>query len=276
MFAIGGIGGGSDVEAYDFHAAKWNQMPSLPSRRYDLGAATLNGKVYAIGGEDGRGNILETVDVFDPFAQNWASAPNMKYKREYFGVGVSDGKIYVIGGWSGSQRLNSVEMFDGERWTDIGQGMNKKRWGVAAGVLNGNIYAVGGYDGKVLKTVEKMNPATGVWGSVASMNTATHAHCVAVLDGKLYAIGGYDGGVLKSVEIYDPDLDRWTFVADLNNPREYAGAGTGIKSMSLVVGLVVLSIPPTSTIHKPGYGRSCRQKCLQAMLSHYFECFSNK
>src|SRR5439155_1569740 len=75
LYAIGGVdpGGSSSppsvfakVEQYDPATNTWVSCPAMPTARAELGvAAADNGKLYAIGGINGTGATLATVEQFD-------------------------------------------------------------------------------------------------------------------------------------------------------------------------------------------------------------------
>jgi N-acetylneuraminic acid mutarotase len=72
IYVLGGATGPSTVtaavEAYDPVADSWTTKASMPTVRYAFRAATLNGKIYAVGGTTigGAGNYLKTVEVYTP------------------------------------------------------------------------------------------------------------------------------------------------------------------------------------------------------------------
>ena len=55
----------STVEEYDPKTDKWTEMPDMPSARCVFSARAVNGKIYAMGGWDGK-NILSLVEEYDP------------------------------------------------------------------------------------------------------------------------------------------------------------------------------------------------------------------
>ena len=58
------------------------------------------------------------------------------------------GLVYVVGGFNGSQRENTVVVYDvvKDQWTDACS-MNAKRSTLGVAILQEYIYAVGGFDG---------------------------------------------------------------------------------------------------------------------------------
>lgn len=56
MYAVGGFNGSlrvRTVDCYDPTADRWTSVSSMQDRRSTLGAAVLNGLLYAVGGFDG-------------------------------------------------------------------------------------------------------------------------------------------------------------------------------------------------------------------------------
>ena len=51
-------------------------LPPMKSKRCRLGVASLNGKVYAVGGYDGC-VFLRTVERYDPDTQKWETVAPM-------------------------------------------------------------------------------------------------------------------------------------------------------------------------------------------------------
>src|SRR3989344_6873804 len=49
----------------------WQARSSMPTPRVDAAAAELDGKIYVVGGFDGLGQTLSTVEVYDSTSDSW-------------------------------------------------------------------------------------------------------------------------------------------------------------------------------------------------------------
>jgi len=90
------------VEVYDPNSNSWassttGAIASMRTARYGLAAAAINGKIYAIGGFDGR-NYLNTVEVYDPGSNSWSTAASMPTARSSLAAADASGLIYAVGG----------------------------------------------------------------------------------------------------------------------------------------------------------------------------------
>jgi kelch-like protein 20 len=59
--ALGGWDGTgvlNSAERFYTHTGIWENVPSMPTKRYQLGSAVLEGMVYAVGGHNGVQGIL--------------------------------------------------------------------------------------------------------------------------------------------------------------------------------------------------------------------------
>jgi len=98
-------------------------MAPMAMARVGLAAATVNGKIYAIGGSNSilnNNSVLNTVEVYDPSSDSWGAAANMSTTRSYFAAAALQGKIYAIGGMgTANSLLNTVEVYDASSnsWT---------------------------------------------------------------------------------------------------------------------------------------------------------------
>jgi hypothetical protein len=114
LYAIGGADQTSTalntVEVFDLVSRKWSTAASLTVGRSRLGAAYLNGKIYAIGGYNGS-SVVNTVEVYDPALNTWTLVLSPLPAREWFGTAVSGGFIYLVGGLNGTSVLNTVERY---------------------------------------------------------------------------------------------------------------------------------------------------------------------
>ena len=66
--------------------------------------------------------------VYDPIVGRWRDAEAMSMLRSRVGVAVMRNRLYAIGGYNGTDRLNTVEVFDAEtkQWSKVAS-MNCKR-----------------------------------------------------------------------------------------------------------------------------------------------------
>jgi N-acetylneuraminic acid mutarotase len=82
----------------------------MSTARPVLAAATLNGKIYVVGGF-ANGSALSRTDVFDPATNVWNRVTNTPLARHSFGAAELGGRIYVVGGLNNGYWLSSVDAF---------------------------------------------------------------------------------------------------------------------------------------------------------------------
>lgn len=92
----------ASVEVYDPAANAWTAGPALPAARGSLAAAALGTRVYAFGGEDASGAVVDSVTRLDTATGTWTSLPAMPQALHGLGVVAAGGALYVIGGFAGA------------------------------------------------------------------------------------------------------------------------------------------------------------------------------
>ncbi|MBN3311577.1 KLHL1 protein, partial [Atractosteus spatula] len=146
----------------------------MSTARSTVGVASLNGKLYAVGGRDGS-SCLSSMECFDPHTNKWNVCSPMSKRRGGVGVSTCDGFLYAVGGHDAPASNHSSHLSD---------------------------------------CVERYDPKTDTWTAVAPLGLARDAVGVCLLGDKLYAIGGYDGQTyLQTMECYDPQTNEWTKVS---------------------------------------------------------------
>jgi len=198
----------------------WRRVSGLPTARFLLASAAVNGNLYSIGGFDGT-TILSDVRRYNPAADQWqAVAPLLVSRREHAAVTLN-GKIYAIGGWHESSVTSAMEVYDPQldKWT-LSVPMPTARNNLTVAAVNGKIYAIGGWNGSYLNTVEMFDPATNVWTTLANMTTARNTMGSAVIGNKIYVVGGWtEGRTLNDVEVFDTTTNTWSTVALMPTAR---------------------------------------------------------
>ena len=250
------IGGGSDetdfeylsnVEEYDPATDTWSRKTDMPTARgwMSPSSAVVDGKIYVIGGDDGRpGNSSPTVEEYDPATDTWSRKTDMPTSRWGLASCSFNGKIYAIGGYPPGSfgGLKTVEVYDPETdtWTskaDMPVGLALQN----ACVVNEKIYAIGGRPNLMSRpNLLEYDPATDIWTQKSDMPVATSNMGSVVFGNKIVVIGGWDWSLdypYTTVQMYDPGTDTWTieadapflratFSAEIVNNRIYAIGGT--------------------------------------------------
>ena len=151
VYAIGGVGSSTKVEAYDPATDTWTQKAGMQRGRNLFGSAVVDGTIYVIGGNHSTtGGSLALVEAYDPATDAWTPKADMPTPRDSLSTCVVDGKIYAIGGFAYNP--------------DIGVG-------------------------KALATVEEYDPATDTWTTKAGMPSEKEYPPTSVVDGKIYVLG---------------------------------------------------------------------------------------
>jgi hypothetical protein len=149
-----GIGKGAavlrEVEIFCPATNTWHAAPGMALPRASLAAAALGGRLYAVGGQDGRATHA-SAEVFDPGAGRWlALGAPLHHPRKYLGLAAAGGRLVAVGGMSGARlRLGGAEALDPRegRWQALPpMACPRSSAGVAA--LHGCVYVVGGNVGE--------------------------------------------------------------------------------------------------------------------------------
>lgn len=83
-----------------------------------LAGATLNGKIYAIGGGDGV-KCFSDVEMFDPAQGGWINIQSMLQTRFTPAAAELNGAIYALSGYDGNAYLRTVTMGAGRKTQTI-------------------------------------------------------------------------------------------------------------------------------------------------------------
>ena len=201
---------------YDPAHDSWKALAAMPSARGSAVAATVNGKIYVIGGAAMHPGSKEaalyptrphrsvgTVEEYDPKTNSWSERSSMPTARNHAAVGAVNNKIYVIGGRRGSafiftaSNTNVVEEYDPatDQWGLVRARMPTERSGGAWGVYNGRIYVAGGehQDGHLMaafRALEAYDPATNSWSELPMMPMPRHGLAGAVVGHRLHLASG--------------------------------------------------------------------------------------
>ena len=216
---------------------QWNYLAPAPSSTLDAASATLNDKLYMVGGKTSDGHTLDAFE-YDPFRDSWTLIAPLPFDNAVENAAAASygGKLYVFGGstsaFSGAQNHAAFYNPVDDSWTTVSS-MPTPRGGVTAQTLNGLIYVMGGMDdsGASLDTVEIYDPETDTWSTGPSLQTRRDNPGSAVLDGKIYVVGGrtreFDGSQTNhaTVEVFEP-ATGWGFVAPMPTARRTMTVGT--------------------------------------------------
>jgi N-acetylneuraminic acid mutarotase len=136
--------------AFQDGGGTWTKKADMPTRRFNLSASTVNGKIYAIGGysADPPGGYTSIVEEYDPAQDKWSRKTDMPTRRSLLHTCAVNGKIYAIGGTNDdSDLLSVVEEYDPgtDTWTRKAD-MLVGRFDEGEFVISvdGRIYAIGG------------------------------------------------------------------------------------------------------------------------------------
>eukprot|EP01050_Picozoa_sp_SAG11_P004055 SAG11_NODE_248_length_11654_cov_27.840329_8_plen_667_part_00 len=221
LYAVGGSGGQSTLEAYTISTQQWTALPDMPTARYYLAASIYDGVLYAVGGYDGS-NRLPTLEAYTISTQQWTALPDMPTARSALAASIYDGVLYAVGGSNGNY-LPTLEAYiiSTQQWTALPD-MPTARYGLAASTYDGVLYAVGGYPN--FPTLEAYTISTQQWIALPDMPTARYYLAASIYDGVLYAVGG-DGGQ-STLEAYTISTQQWTTLPDM--PTGHSGLAASI------------------------------------------------
>jgi len=264
---------------YDPMANSWQEMAALPHRLSHAGVASLDGKIYAIGGFTDAIHIgpQHTAYVYDPRTNHWSDIPPLAQARGSIAVTAVDGKIHIFGGRTSSQittipgkngapalqagfgTVNTHEVYDPATnlWSSAAPIPGQPRDHMGIAVVNGKVHLFGGRVADVTDNLARhdvYDPATDRWTTAAPLPKPRSSGAYTVLDGRIVYAGGeckpggaaFTPNVFDDVTEYDPATDHWTTLIPLPRARHAFGAAT-IGDTAYFVGGAPLCGGGTST-----------------------------
>jgi N-acetylneuraminic acid mutarotase len=215
----------SNWKAFDMGGLPWVGVPNIPTARYHLASAVVDGKIYVFGGYNS-GNRSEN-QVYDPDTNAWTTLAPMPAARYRLAGASLNGIVYAIAGYmSGSGRRDDVHAYDPSTntWNSKAAIPSPTEHGMAC-AGGGKLYFMGGYDGNGSDKLHEYDPGTNSWTQKADMPEIKYAGMCTFLNGKIYAFGGDNwAGYSTHAYSYDPSADSWSTLADMPFYLAYGAA----------------------------------------------------
>ncbi|HEV7381535.1 MAG TPA: kelch repeat-containing protein [Dyadobacter sp.] len=212
---------------------------NLPEKRHENAMATVNGKIYLLGG---RG--IKPVNEYDPKKDTWTALSKSPIEMSHFQAVTYKNEIYVLGALTGNYPheapIPDIYIFNPAKneWRK-GDEIPKDRLRGAAGafILNNKIYLVcgiqdGHWDGQAA-WFDEYDPETGKWRILTDAPRPRDHVQVAVAENHLLVAGGRLSSAktnqvlnttIKEADLYDFTTNKWiTLDADNGIPTMRAG-----------------------------------------------------
>ncbi|XP_049315428.1 kelch-like protein 5 isoform X2 [Bactrocera dorsalis] len=191
------------VRCWNIRNKTWYNLQDMVQARRNHCVVELNGKIYAIGGYDGK-NVLSSVERYT-ISVGWKFVNSLIVGRFDAGAVTFNGKIFIMGGNNGSGDLKSVECYnpDSNTWTSCA---DMKICHSSPGVTahKGHIYVLS------RSGAERYDPQQDTWSQICYLEVGYGLMTCVSLDNKLWAIGGWSKSADKpSVSVLDEENSCW-------------------------------------------------------------------
>lgn len=238
----------------EFTTVGWANKSPLLTPRHHFALASVNNKIYVIGGGGSNFQSLNSVEEYDLLTDRWVFKAPMPTVRSG-AVAVSIGNnIYVMGGgfrhnngcfeyYETTERYEHVT----DRWERVHDMLMPHDY-PAAVVVDKEIYLFGGHhpnskggplNDPGFSFCERYNSKEDKWYEIAPMPTPRFAISAFVYDRYIYVIGGcgFKGDSFKNyniIEVYDYISDRWIAAPHPYHPvtTPWNAAGSGVCAIN--------------------------------------------
>jgi N-acetylneuraminic acid mutarotase len=209
------------------------QAPLSLGPRQEMGVAAIAGEVYVVGGFDGTGQPVDTVESYSVSGNRWTRRASLPAALHHVNLAAVGGKLYVVGALTGGNFAGSgaTLVYDPalDAWsplTSMPPGSGRGASGVA--VLDGRIVVAGGYRGGAsVADASVFDPQTNAWSPLQPLGVPRDHLAAGTVDGRVFAVAGRAGGALKgALEVLDAASNTWQRRADILTPRGGCAAAT--------------------------------------------------
>jgi len=137
----------SIVESYSFASEEWRAEPDMPTPSQHVAGASLDGKLYAIGGRNPGDLSLDLFERFDPASGRWERLPALPFGSGGLAATATGDRVIAIAGGDDDEGwvTPAVWAFDpgAGRWSRLPD-LRVPRHGHAATAARGQLLVFGG------------------------------------------------------------------------------------------------------------------------------------
>ncbi|XP_070569479.1 kelch-like protein 13 [Ptychodera flava] len=231
---------------YDPRFNEWMKIASLQEPRCRFHLSALDGKLYAVGGKNARGQV-NTVECYTPCENRWVCVAPLDEPRNAHAGSTFGHELFVSGGWSNGRYTDCLQCYSPatNTWETKSSMHTRRGWHGMCTVIN-MLYVMGGNhlnnngDRVDVMTVEGYNPLTDQWAVLCSLMTPHSETILSVVNNKIYIAGGYSWnaqGKTDRIERYDPQTNKWEIVGQLQQKMN------GLACCSLKLPKAITEIP---------------------------------
>ncbi|NXP77352.1 KLH35 protein, partial [Ramphastos sulfuratus] len=231
VYISGGHISSNDVWVLSSQLNVWIKVACLQKGRWRHKMATLQGKIYAVGGFDGFYR-LSSVECYDTFSNSWATLAPLPQAVSSAAVVSCLNKLYVLGGAvDDTTNTDKVQCYDPQdnKWTLLSPTPFYQRC-ISAVCLDDIIYVVGG----LLSKIFSYDPRNDSWQEAATLPGPLESCGLTVCGGKIYILGGRDenGEGTDKAFTFDPASGSLEPQPPLQRCTSYHGCVTILQHMS--------------------------------------------
>jgi len=235
----------SSTSFYKFNPKEnqWIQLADIPKPATNFALATVNGKIYAIGGD----KFQDANREYDPKTNSWSLLKPMPTPRQHINCGVYENKIYITGGltsWKNITKKQEVFHPATNTWSEKAA-IPYLVQNASVVTIDSLIYVIGGAGAKEniwadVWTVETYNTITNEWKYINDLPQLLFGTAAVVVNKEIFVLGGQtliDGkdDTSKKVFIYKVKSDQWIETSPLPIKNVFF-ACTTLKNKIYVIG----------------------------------------
>ncbi len=149
LYVIGGLGGGSAVEAFNSETGGWEELPDLPrGLHHGSAAAVVDDQIYVAGGRlTQNGSFIRndpTLAIYDPTSNQWSVGSPLPTPRSGHAAASIAGFLLVVGGEIPGI-ISANEVYDpvDNRWFRLDD-LPTARHGMGVGVIGNRVLTAAG------------------------------------------------------------------------------------------------------------------------------------
>ena len=154
----------------------------------------IGGRLYAPGGYDANGALLNVLEVYDIAADSWSSGPAMPDARANYAIAAIEGALYVFGGSDSNGPLSTTLIFepDTQKWRSGPALPLALRDAASAQDGDNNVVLCGGTTSGAAENLQTWSFSAGKWERLADLPEPRIKAAAAFVSDQMFLIGGAD------------------------------------------------------------------------------------